>query len=245
MIISPSIRSSLTRDDLHRLIAEVGTADRDQAYHFAELVSEGDIDSVLDAPITLDIIRGIGGAPAPLPLQLLWYVPVRAALKSAGFVSRTLADLTASVPVAFYSSRQSKQMGGRDVGLAAWNRFISSMPRGTVARGEAAANCAAHALWLSGIFPEWVSRKNQGPGAIRAYIDFAAGAFGVAATSLRRVSPDSAALFKRASSAAHSMHTALRSTAVDYIGRNAHKPELRLERFLDRLKGDGGNSLLQ
>src|SRR6266516_2235735 len=95
-MITPLIHRVLTREDLARLVAEIGRLDRAEA---------GAVDAVLDSPVALDAVRGQGGAPAAVPLPILWYVPVRAALRARGVSDVELADYAATLPVVFTTWR--------------------------------------------------------------------------------------------------------------------------------------------
>ena len=103
-MIAPLIHRVLTREDLARLVAEIGRLDRAEARAAAEAVEAGAVDAVLDSPAALEAVRGQGGAPAAVPLSILWYVPVRAALRARGVSDVELADYAATLPVVFATS---------------------------------------------------------------------------------------------------------------------------------------------
>src|SRR3989441_11895132 len=103
-MITPMIHRLLTRGDLGRLVDEMARLDV-AAGRSAELALEGgDVDAVLDSPIALEAVRGRGGAPAPLPLTLLWYIPIRAELPVRRGTGVALAGHTATLPVRFAPS---------------------------------------------------------------------------------------------------------------------------------------------
>src|SRR5439155_1175637 len=95
--------------------------------------------------------RGRGGAPAAVPLTLLWYVPVRAALRARGVADVELADYAATLPVVFATWRAVRTVARGETGLDVWSRYVASLPDGTVAQAEGAADVAALALWWAGI----------------------------------------------------------------------------------------------
>ncbi|MGH7335939.1 MAG: hypothetical protein ACREI7_00050, partial [Myxococcota bacterium] len=180
-------------------------------------------------------VLGRGGAPAPLPLTLLWYVPIRAQLRTLGVTDIELADYAATLPVVFATSRALHVIARGENGVAVWWRFVSALPGGTIAQAEAASDAAAVALWWSGCFPEWVARRGAGQGRIRAYVAFAGRMLALAAELLERASPEEAALYARAADQRAALHAALIEARADYLGRDAHTSESRLERFLRRL----------
>lgn len=235
MLIAPMIRKTLTRDDLSRLVAEIAHTDPAEGYTAARALEAGRVDVLLDSPVALEAVRGRGGAPAPVPLTLLWYVPVRAYLRQNGEEDIDLADFTASLPLAFLTTRAGRRIGFDGSTLDSWAHAIEAMPPGTVARAECAAYCGALALWWAGLFPERVARRGRGHGMIRAYVDFAATVLRTAGRALHGKTPGLADLYHNAADRIHVVRSALAETRVDYLGRDAHTPSGRLDRFLERL----------
>src|SRR5712691_7795525 len=186
-MITPIIHRVLTREDLARLVAEIGRVDQAEARAAEEAVQAGAVDAVLDSPAALEAVRGRGGAPAAVPLTILWYVPVRAALRARGVSDVELADYAAAL-----------------------------------------------ALWWAGCFPEWVTRRAAGRGMVRAYVTFAGQALALAARILAARGPV-ASWCARAADEAEALHAALAEARRDYLGRDIHSAERRLERFLSRL----------
>src|SRR5881397_3155165 len=131
-MITPLIHRVLTRDDLARLVAEIGRLDRAEARAAAEAVEAGAVDAVLDSPAALEAVRGVGGAPAAVPLSILWYVPVRAALRARGVSDVELADYAATLPVVFASWRAVRTVarGEPAGGIGVWWRYVASLPDG-------------------------------------------------------------------------------------------------------------------
>src|SRR2546426_108106 len=234
-MITPMIHRLLTRGDLGRLVDEMARLDV-AAGRSAELALEGgDVDAVLDSPIALEAVRGRGGAPAPLPLTLLWYIPIRAELRHRGVTDILLADYAATLPVVFAESQSQRAIAQGENGMAEWWRYVSGLPQGTVAQAEAAADSAALALWWSGCFPEWVERGGSGSGMVHAYVTFAGRMLALAADLLESAAPEEAALCARAADARTELHAALAEARVEYIGEDPHSSESRLNRFLRRL----------
>jgi hypothetical protein len=233
-MITPLIHRLVTRGDLARLVAEIGRVDQAKARAAEEAVQAGDLDAVLDLPAALEAVRGRGGAPAAVPLTLLWYVPVRAALRARGVADIELADYAATVPVVFATWRAVRSVARGETGVEVWWRYVASLPEGTVAQAEAAADVAALALWWAGCFPEWIMRRAAGRGMLRAYVTFAAQALALAGRILAPHAPVGS-LCARASAEAEGLQAALAEARRDYLGPDVHSAERRLERFLSRL----------
>jgi len=236
MMISPMIHKMLRREDLHRLVAEIARTDPTEAYPAARALESGRIHTLLDSPIALEVVRGGGGAPAALPLTLLWYVPIRAALCERGELDIDLADYTASLALVFLPSRANRRAARGENAIAAWTRSCNALPADSVARGECAAYCGSLALWWAGLFPRWVARGANGTGMIKAYVDFAAGALAVAAHTLKRTAPNIAGVYIAAASRTELLREALDEAGREYLGREAHTANGRLNRYLARIK---------
>src|SRR5260370_794849 len=188
-MITPMIHRQLTRGDLGRLVDEIARLDNAAGRSAEQALGGGDVDAVLDSPAALEAVRGRGGAPAPLPLTLLWYVPIRAELRANGVTDIELADYTATLPVVFATSRALRGVAHGDNGVAVWWRFVSSLPPSTVAQAEGAADSAPVPLWGAGCFPEWVAPRGAGHGMAHAYLPFAVPRLALATNPLDSLPP--------------------------------------------------------
>ena len=235
-MIRPIIHRQLTRGDLASLVGEIARVDVSEGREADQALQAGAVDTVLDSPAALEAVLGRGGVPAPLPLTLLWYIPIRAQLRQRGVTDIVLADYAATLPVVFAESQSQRRVAQGENGMAEWWRYVSGLPHGTVAQAEAAADSAALALWWAGCFPEWVERGGTGHGTVRAYVTFAGRMLALAADLLESAAPEEASLCARAAEARTELHAALAEARVDYIGDDPHSSESRLNRFLKRLE---------
>src|ERR1044072_8110470 len=74
----------LPRADLACLVDEIARMDVSEGREADQARQAGAVDTVLDSPAALEAVLGRGGAPAPLPLPPLWYIPLRAPLRPRG-----------------------------------------------------------------------------------------------------------------------------------------------------------------
>src|SRR5712671_1654705 len=235
-MIRPMIHRQLTRGDLACLVDEIARVDVSEGREADQALQAGAVDTVLDSPAALEAVLGRGGAPAPLPLTLLWYIPIRAQLRTRGVTDIQLADYAATLPVVFATSQSQRAIAKGENGMSGWWRYVVALPQGTVAQAEAAADAAGLALWWAGCFPEWVERGGTGEGMVRAYVTFAGRMLALAADLLEATAPEEASLCARAAEARIELHAALIEARVDYIGDDPHSSENRLNRFLRRLE---------
>src|SRR3989442_1748784 len=149
-MIRPIIHRQLTRGDLACLVDEIARMDVSEGREADEALQAGAVDTVLDSPAALEAVLGRGGAPAPLPLTLLWYIPIRAQLRTRGVTDILLADYAATLPVVFATSHSQRAIAQGENGMSEWWRYVAALPQGTVAQAEAAAVAAALAFcWAS------------------------------------------------------------------------------------------------
>lgn len=233
-MIAPTVHQQLRRSDVQQLIAAIGRSDRRAAGEAAAALERGDVDTVLDAPAAAEVVRGNGGAPAPVSLPLLWYVPVRAELLARHEASIGVADFAATVPLIFLRAR-TRSTRFTDTYLTDWVRTVESLPRGTTGRAEAAARCAARALWWAGCFPTHLEDR-YGAGSRKAFLTLAASMLREAASIMATRASDLADLYLRVAGEIDLLGDTLRTVAVDYLGKDAHTAGSRLDRYLARLR---------
>src|SRR5260370_31779493 len=127
-MITPLTHRVLKREALAGLVAEIGRVDQAEARAAEQAVQAGDVDAVLDSPAAVEAVRGRGGAPAAVPLTILWYVPVRAALRARGVCDVELADYAATMPVVFATWQAVRTVARGEPGIGVWWRFLASLP---------------------------------------------------------------------------------------------------------------------
>src|SRR5207245_10808187 len=139
---------------------------------------------------------------------------VRAALRARGVSDVELADYAATVPVVFATWRAVRAVARGETGINVWWRYVASLPDGTVAQAEGAADVAALALWWAGCVPAWVTRRAAGRGMVRAYVAFGGRALALAARILAPRGPV-ASFWRRAAHQAEALHAALAGAGRD------------------------------
>jgi hypothetical protein len=233
-MIAPTVHRQLQRSHVLELISAIGRADRRAAGEAAAALERGDVDTVLDTPAAVDAVRGHGGAPAPVSLALLWYVPVRAELLARHEANIGLADFTATVPLVFLRELQGSAHAASDR-ISEFLRAVEALPHGTTGRAETASRCGARALWWAGCFPDHL-RDRYGAGARRAFLTLAATMLREAARIIAGRAPDLASLYVTVAGRVQLLSEALHAVAEDYIGPDAHTARGRIDRYLSRLE---------
>jgi hypothetical protein len=158
-MIRPNVRASFGRQEAEYLLALAGPEGE-------ERLRQGGIDALLDdARLVRRVLQqgGIEVAPAPL----VFYLLVRHALLEREIQDRQLADYTAAVLLEF--GRIGRKRGPDASGLPATFYLADILDELDRARGEREFMLRAHlgnvALWLAGLFPDFVAHRVQRRGA--------------------------------------------------------------------------------
>src|SRR5437763_600634 len=141
-MIRPIIHRQLSRGDLACLVEEIARMDVTEGREANQALQAGAVDVVLDSPAALDAVLGRGGAPAPLPLTLLWYVPIRAQLRHRGVTDILLADYAATLPVVFADAQSQRAIAQGENGMEEWWHYVTGLPPASTG----AACCAPTSL---------------------------------------------------------------------------------------------------
>jgi hypothetical protein len=161
-MILADVRRALKRDDAQlvlRLIARGSAIEYERAE--GQLRDEG-LDVLLDDPRLLDgLLESRQGACASYPLFA--YVLVRHAMQSVGETDRVLADYVASLLMHFGLQQRANRVAESD------DEYYDTLAHllGAVDGPDAQraflvrAHLGNYALWLSGMFPEFISGRFQ------------------------------------------------------------------------------------
>jgi hypothetical protein len=183
-MILPNVRASFGRNEaayLLRLLAQGSTEARERLED--RLHGEG-FDAVLDDPRTLNALMAAGGI-SPAPETLLFYVLVRHALLEQGITDRALADYLASLLIHFGERDRAFRIAEDDD--QRYRYLVDIVEALERASGRRAFLLRAHlgnyALWLSGLFPDYVTARVERRGApgLEYYEAMGASGFRVAA----------------------------------------------------------------
>jgi hypothetical protein len=207
-MIKPNVRASFGRSEAELLLALAGPRGE------ARLREEG-IDALLDdAEVLRALVRGdrpIGTAPAPL----VFYVLVRHALMQREIHDRQLADYTAALLLDFAIAGRAHRVDGGEG--EPFHYLADVMGALQEARGEREFLLRVHlgnlALWMAGVFPDWITTRVQRRGAppLSYYDEMGAAGYRMAAESSVALRHGLGDLFLRAADRFHDVRSALNS----------------------------------
>jgi hypothetical protein len=159
-MILANVRQRLSREDAQLAVRLVANED---AQHLDDvqqrLVDEG-FDAILDDPrLPLALLRSRYGAYASLPLFL--YVIVRHALLRAGERDRAMSDYLAAMLLSFGHKGRDERISENDDEL--YDTFVALLDDVNDRDPRRAFLVRAHlgnrALWVAGLFPDWVEQR--------------------------------------------------------------------------------------
>ena len=165
-MIVANVRGQLKRNDAQlalRLVAQGSRAEYDRA---EGLLRDQGIDQLLDDPRLLQGLLESGrGACASYPL--FSYVVVRHALRSLGEQDRVLADYVASILLHFGIHDRASRVGAANDESYTTLADLSGAVDGPDVRRSfmVRAHLGNYALWLSGLFPDYIEARHWRRGA--------------------------------------------------------------------------------
>lgn len=204
-MIRPNVRASFGRREAEILLALAGPAGE------ARLRTEG-IDALLDdTDLVRTVLRrgGVDTAPAPL----VFYLVVRHALLEREIRDRQMADYTAAVLLEF--GRLTRSVSGPESQMPETMYLADILMELERARGDREFLLRAHlgnlALWIAGVFPDYVTHRVRRRGAppLSYYDDLGAQGFRTAAGMEMALKHDLGDLFLRFADEFSSVRSAL------------------------------------
>lgn len=167
-MILPNVRMSFGRSEAHWLVRLLAGEDERRRRHWEEVLADRGIDALLDDPRAADAVVGHQSVLLAPP-SLVLYVLIRRAFLERGLESRMLADYTTALVYEFGKRDRSYRIADYDE--KEYRYLVDVLADLAEAEGRRAFLLRAHlgnfALWLSGLFPDYiVSRVHRmgGPG---------------------------------------------------------------------------------
>lgn len=244
-MILPNVRASFGRDEARLLVSALGRDDPAGERRWESVLGERGIDPLLDDPATLEAIIQ-GPNISTFPLRIVLYVLLRQSLLSGGIESRVLADYLASLVLAFGVGNRFTRIAEYDD--EEYRYLVDILEDLEEASGPRAFFLRAHlgnlALWLSGLFPDYITaRMNRAGGPnLDYYEEMGQTGFLLASEDpyARRQALDS--LYRDAAGAFVPMRRALNRFSDRFVVPNAASP---VDRLLRQVKSDFEEDWLQ
>jgi hypothetical protein len=238
-MILANTRQHLTRNDAQlamRVLARGSDAELGELE--TRLANDG-IDAILDDPeLPIALVRSATGAHASFPL--FSYVMVRHALRRLGESDRLLADYLSALVVHFGTRDRSARVGESDDQIyAALTDLLSDVNDPDARRSFLVrAHLGNYALWLSGIFPDFVEQRrwNRGGPQLEYYEEMGRRGFQLAAEHRLAEEHGLAPLYAAAADRFGLLRLALNSLSDWLFFPNVHTPERLMRQVADETR---------
>jgi len=164
-MILPTLRSSLDRRDAQQLVDLLGRHDESLRDSAQERLDEGGIDALLDDPrLPASLLSDPQIAVRP---EVVFYVLIRHALLEGGLEEVGVADYVASMIMAFGQAGRAYQV---EEGAEVHYRYLVDLMRDLGEAGGREAflirtHMGNYALWLTGLFPDFLEARVRRRGA--------------------------------------------------------------------------------
>ena len=177
-MIKPNVRASFGRREAELLLSLVGPGGE-------ERLRDQGMDALLDDPLVLRALVQRGRV-SPAPAPLFFYILARHALLQREIADRQMADYTAALLLEFGTAGKAHRVEGQGEPFYYLADIVAALEQ---AHGEREFLLRVHlgnfALWLAGVFPEYITHRVQRRGApgIAYYDALGAAGFRAAAAS--------------------------------------------------------------
>jgi hypothetical protein len=159
-MILANVRQHLTRDDAQLALRLIARGSSDAVEEAEVTLRDQGIDALLDDPRLYAGLMVAGqGAHASFPLFA--YVVVRHALRDVGEGDRMLADYVASILLHFGLGTRASRVSSSDDEIYTTLAELSGALESADAQRSflVRAHLGNYALWLSGVFPEYIETR--------------------------------------------------------------------------------------
>ena len=166
-MILPNVRASFGRTEAGYVIWLLTRGSESAREREEARLREEGFDAILDDPRTLNALLASDGVFSTAPQGLVFYVLVRHSLLEHGIRDRTLADYISAVLINYGKGKRAYCIDDTDPTEHTY--LIDLITQAESASGHRAFLLHAHlgnfALWLSGLFPDYITARVQRRGA--------------------------------------------------------------------------------
>ena len=164
-MILPTIRASLSRSDSQQLVRLLGGEDPELGEAARLRLEENGIGSLLDDPRVRNAL--LTDTDVSVPPPVIFYVLVRQALLEGGIDDENTSDYVASMLVSFGRAGRAYRISGEDDSEFHYLTDMISELRSADGRRRFLlhVHMGDFALWMSGLFPDYLERRTRRKGA--------------------------------------------------------------------------------
>ncbi len=235
-MIRANVRQMLQRSDAQLVLRVLGAGSALEYDRAESVLRERGLDALLDDP-RLPVALHDARQGACASYGLVAYVMVRHALRAAGEEDRVLADYVASILLHFGLRDRAGRVAAADDEIFTTLADLLGAVDGPDARRSflVRAHLGNYALWVSGLFPDYVEARRWRRGAPDLDYFEAAGrrGFELAAAHELASTQGLAPLFSAAGERFRTLRVALNRVSDAYLFPNHHSPERLMRQVRD------------
>lgn len=238
-MILADVRARLTRDDAQLAVQLIGLSGGTAARDAADSLREQGLDVLLDDARLVSALlhRAPGGSASA---RLFTYVVVRHACLAAGETDRVLADYTASVLLHFGLRDRARRIAAADDDTVDTLAEISALMDNPDARRAffARQHLGNYALWVSGLFPDFVERRRwrRGGPTLDYFEEMGRRGYSAAAQHMLAGEHGLGSLFARAAERFPVLRSALNRVSDSVLFPDHHTPERLMRQVRDEFR---------
>jgi hypothetical protein len=238
-MILGNVRASLGRNDAQLALRLIGRGSRSELERGEEMLRDGGIDALLDdSRLVPALMESSLGAHASLPL--FCYALVRRALCSVGENDRALADYVAAILVHFGARGRANRVAPSDDEEYDTLATLLDDVDGPDARRNflVRAHLGNYALWLSGLFPDWIEHRRwrRGGPDLDYYEEVGRRGFQLAADHRLAREHGLTALYQGAAERFSRLRAALNTVSDSLLFPHHHSPERLMRQVRDEAR---------
>ena len=227
-MILADVRHRLTRNDAQLAMRLIARGDDRELEQCEDVLRDRGIDALLEDPRLMGALMSAPqGAHSSFPLFA--YVAVRHAMHEAGEDNRALADYMAAVVIAFGLKGRADRVGDADderydtLGRLIADANDPDPRRSFLVR----AHLGNYALWLAGLFPDFISHRRWRKGGpdLDYYDEMGKRGFQLAADHRLADEHGLRALYTMAAVRFETLRAALNTVSDRMLFPNVHTPE--------------------
>lgn len=166
-MILPNVRAAFGRAEAGYLIWLLTRGSEAAREREERRLAEEGFDAILDDPRTFNALLANDHGLSTAPQNVVFYVLVRHALLEHGITDRTLADYISALLINYGQGRRAYRIDDGEATDYAY--LIDLITAAENAKGHHAFLLQAHlgdfALWISGLFPDFITARVQRRGA--------------------------------------------------------------------------------
>ncbi len=239
-MILPTIRASLSRSDAQQLVRLLGRLDPELAEGDRRRLEEHGVGSLLDDPRVRNAL--LTDAHVSVPPPLIFYVLVRQALLEGGIDDENTSDYVASMLVSFGRARRAYRISNEDDCEFHYLTDMISELRSADGRRRflLSVHLGNFALWMSGLFPDYLEARTRRKGAppISYFEELGANGYLGASESLEAGELGMDMVFRGVANQFRAVRTALNRISDRHFWPTSGNPVGRLLREVSRIPAD-------